>query len=332
MWDPRNPGRPLRKVSINSRSERRDVAESGHYLGCTNGHEIPNDYFSVPSVTIGLLGPTMSMKSHFIAAVAHRLVEDGGLDLDDRTVITGIPATRTDATLYDEYFGLLDAHVPVERTEPVIAGKSPIRSPLSLQMRVVSDRMMGVRRDGNLMLFDAPGEKLVNRAGQREVAPYLMSCSALVVFVDPLQIPSLRELISTTYDPEFREMRYRAKIVNSAAVAIRDFEGLRFGELIDLPLFITISKADLLLDARGDSALREIRSVSRDEQSAIARDCLETHLRGLCTQAEHNFRSVSYSFTSATGCAPANGKFPYVEPWGCDELLLDVLRGVRWPR
>ncbi len=41
--------------------------QAGEFLACPVGHELPDGYLTVPTKTVALVGPSLSMKTHYLA-------------------------------------------------------------------------------------------------------------------------------------------------------------------------------------------------------------------------------------------------------------------------
>jgi hypothetical protein len=297
---------------------------------------VPEDILSTPLHAVGLLGPSMSMKSHFLAAAFGELTENQALaEIDDADVnifATLHPASR------DRFRSSLrlpiDEGQVIRRTE-IWRGSDEVAPPYTLRLEITdASPLRRSEKSAYLAVFDAPGEKLTNQADQATFAPYLTAASALVVFVDPMGIASLRPRLPAR--PDARWSRVDADAVTDCAHVILEYCGAR--RPLPTPVAVVISKADLLATLPEFAAHETLfgrdwfryPAVS-DHVSDVAREFLGDHAPAIPVALRHYFdeTNIRYFFASGTGCEPnEDDTLPHYHPWGCLDVVVWLLRAL----
>jgi hypothetical protein len=190
LIDGRAVGR--RKLS-GGRAFTNEDLQNERFFTCDLGHKLPTDFFETKCVAIAFVGPTMSMKSHLIISTAQRIIDDAALErISDSTLVSASLDEVLDPEVRQNMHRLATQLRVLDRTLPKLNG-SPIRSPVSIRLKPISDRPFALLTPSYLMLFDAAGEKLTRAQDPAKVAPYITNASAIVLLVDPTQIVGVRE-------------------------------------------------------------------------------------------------------------------------------------------
>ena len=296
---------------------------------CPTCHsDLPQRFADAPSRSMALIGTKASGKSHFIAVVLHELEHRIGpsfggslMLLDDAT------RSRVDNDLKPRLYG---AGVVLPATSSVLTS-SAVREPL------VSRLTLGRDAHSNLVFFDAAGEDLESLEILEREGRYVTQSDGLVLLVDPLQIPAVRDDLEGSIElPPVTADVY--KMIGRLAGLLREARGIPAGKPIDVPLAIAISKIDALRgllsdthpvftqvahDGRFDAAVaRTISEALRAETVAWLGERVDTFIK-------HEFASVSYFGVSALGENPIAGRLRNgVSPHRVEDPILWMLD--RW--
>lgn len=329
-------GETLRWDDRRSKDVAFELLRTGRYLSCPRGHELPPDYLKIPSHVVALVGPSRSMKTHFLAVTTHAAVQhDRYGNLGDGYTCSISTSDATDRLLSSTYWPLIETNQALGRTRPQEDAESWVLSPICL--RVDWQYGSADRRNiaaSHLLLFDAPGELVGGTAEQQaRVAPYLTVADLVVFFVDVVQVKEIRRQLPQAVQVEYAQDEYRTDIVNKAVRLIRTKRGLRPNQRVPVPALVLLSKADLLGGATGELARflgsdgRSVTTLGEDEGSALARDLSDAYISGLVPKVQEGFSSHRLLLASALGSQPAgDGSIEELRPFGCDEAFRHILR------
>jgi hypothetical protein len=294
------------------------AVKPGHPVRCECGaptlpicpschHKLPQRFTDAPSRSMALIGTKASGKSHFIAVVLHELEHrvgprfDGNLMLlDDET------RSRVDRDLRPRLF---DSGVVLEATQSVVSDAS-VREPL------VSRLTLGNAPPSNLVFFDAAGEDLEHLDVLEREGRYITQSDGLVLLVDPLQIPKVRDDLAGSIElPPVSADVY--SMLGRLAGLLRSARAIPEGKPIDVPLAIAISKIDALrgilpathpvfslpsYDGRFD------RVTARSISEALRADAVDWLGERLDTFLKHEFSRYAFFGVSALGENPVDGR------------------------
>jgi hypothetical protein len=277
---------------------------------------------------MALIGTKASGKSHFIAVALHELEHRIGprfggslMLLDDAT------RSRVDHDLKPR---LYDAGVVLPATSSVVVDAA-VREPL------VSRLTLGRDTHSNLVFFDAAGEDLESLEVLEREGRYITQSDGLVLLVDPLQIPAVRDDLEGSIElPDVTADVY--KMLGRLAGLMREARGIPSDKPIEVPLAIAISKIDVLRgllsdshpvfalpphDGRFDAAVaRSISESLRAETAGWLGERVDTFLK-------QEFMHVSYFGVSALGENPIAGRLRNgVSPHRVEDPILWMLD--RW--
>jgi hypothetical protein len=326
------------KVIVRSgRLGRRFAAKPGQAVHCDCGaparpvcpschSDLPQRFADAPSRSMALIGTRASGKSHFIAVVLHELEHRIGprfggslMLLDDAT------RRRVDDDLEPR---LYDAGLVLPATSSVITDGA-VRAPL------VSRLTLGPGAHSNLVFFDAAGEDLQSLEVLEREGRYVTQSDGLVLLVDPLQIPAVRDDLQgdgVELPPVTADVY---KMLGRLAALMREARGIPSKKPIEVPLAIAISKIDALRgllsdthpvftlpthDGRFDrSTARTISESMRSETVAWLGARVDTFLK-------EEFRHVAYFGVSALGEQPDGGRLRNgVSPHRVEDPILWML-------
>jgi hypothetical protein len=329
-----------RKVIVrNARFGKAFTVKSGQAVRCDCGaptrpvcpechSALPQRFADAPSRSMALIGTKASGKSHFIAVALHELEHRIGprfggslMLLDDAT------RSRVDHDLKPR---LYDAGVVLPATSSVVVDAA-VREPL------VSRLTLGRDTHSNLVFFDAAGEDLESLEVLEREGRYITQSDGLVLLVDPLQIPAVRDDLEGSIElPDVTADVY--KMLGRLAGLMREARGIPSDKPIEVPLAIAISKIDVLRgllsdthpvfalpahDGRFDAAVaRSISESLRAETAGWLGERVDTFLK-------QEFMHVSYFGVSALGENPIDGRLRNgVSPHRVEDPILWMLD--RW--
>lgn len=207
---------------------------------CPNCHcDLPQRFAEADSRSMALVGTRAAGKSNFIAVTMHELEHRVGpsfggslMMLDDAT------RDRMDNVLIPRLYG---KQLVLEATGSATVNRD-VRQPLVSRLTLGSGRHA---THSNLVFFDAAGEDLQSQKVLEHEARYITRSHGLVLLLDPLQIPAVRDELQGAGDlPPLTADAHT--MLGRIAALLRDERGVRAGEKIDVPLAIALSKVDVL--------------------------------------------------------------------------------------
>lgn len=313
--------------------------KEGLRLTCRVGHVLPDAYGTVPCQTVALVGPSLSMKTHFLAVTSYEALEGTAYARPDpHTTLSFSAPPSTEDLLRDQYFKLLEDHRALGRTRVLEDDESPVRHPICLEVRGAraAASVRGNTWQKHLLLFDAPGEQVAGSArDQARVSPYLREAAAVAFFVDLLQIAKVREELDMTIPADYTG-NYSSTPISKASKLIRDNDRSIAAGAADVDALVVISKADVLQYAKG--ALREhvglsgseLAVLTDTENARLAERLLDIYAPAVVSKVTSGFRSWTFHLASAIGSQPAHdGSVDVVQPFGCDAIFRELLRATR---
>lgn len=301
-----------------------------------NGCLLPPDIEMMDNIVVGMVGGGASGKSHYIAALIDMIGRQAVLDSLGCAAFLPMDDDTRDRYERDYRVPLFDERRPIDFTQR--ATSSARVKPLVYTSVFEGPGASSRQRRVNLSLFDAAGEQMLH---EQEVAVhlrYIANASGLIFMVDPLTIkpiaeglrPHLRPLVQTSPDP--------FQVLHQVYETCRRQQGRRPGDRVDVPIAITIAKADLLRWTTATRGMRlgfleprsqtealdagEIRATSQEVEELLRRFASPA-----LVQIAQRFSRVSYHAVSATGGPPdRTGQFPVVAPWRCVTPLFWLLQ------
>lgn len=286
------------------------------------------------TIVLGLAGGTVSGKSHYIAALLHLLTRTAALQGLGITRVA--PANQDVINRYrTQYAGpLFEQRTPLPGTRPLTTGEENLPLVYSLTIQPAGARRP---REVNLVIFDGSGEQLLDRNEIVEFDRYILHAAAFILMVDPLGLPGVARYLPPQLRIAAPDPTAPHQMLQHIVAFTRQRRGLSPGAPIDVPLAITVAKADLLRYVpRTEMVPKRLRQdVSYADGFRMA-DLLtvsqevEEVLRRLGDQQllseARQFHRVGYFAVSATGGPPlSNGSFAAVTPIRCLDPLVWIL-------
>ncbi|MFW3171332.1 TRAFAC clade GTPase domain-containing protein [Geodermatophilus sp. CPCC 206100] len=296
---------------------------------CPNGHRLPPDHLSRPTVVVGLVGLTGASKSTYLTVLID-LLHEGAL----APLGISVEMDEDSAARFDDYrYRLLVQRRQLPLTLPLL-GESSSPEPFTLVLR--GPGRNGAERSLNLVVFDASGEQLYRSEDMGQYGKFLYAASSVLVILSPGVFPRLRHLA----DPGEESMglaRHTQMVVNLANL-MRTARNLHpDSHLEGVSTAVVLSKADKLrgmpdfpAEALRDTDLAAaplahwFEDVRRNSSRLV--DFLE--LKGgsnLLTAVLGRLPRPTVHAVSATGADAHDGGYPVISPIGCLDPLLVLL-------
>lgn len=295
------------------------------------GYEIPASLRSCESHSVAILGAKEVGKSNYITVLIDELYNKGSGNL----IGTMRPADSNTLGRYRREF-----YAPLYENKTCVQG-TDVGEATPLIYYLTEEQKKGLfarkQRVISLTFFDTAGENLDNDAIMKKHNGYLAESSSLLLLLDPLQIPTVRERLEGS-DIRLPDIRSNPNDILTRVINMIIAEnGLREDEKIDKDLAIVFTKIDAvesLLDA--SSCLKNNSShlqkggfdkVDFEEENGEMQSLVENWVgSGLRSLAEEKFRDVAFFGVSALGSNPdMNNRVPKFRPFRVADPFLWVL-------
>jgi hypothetical protein len=310
---PDSPDGPLEKVCPNENCERRLPQTAGVY----------------DSMMIGLVGARATGKSHYVAALVEELSSSVSARFNCALMaLDGETQRRYDHEFYSRLY------LNCQELPPTPPGAAPLLYELRRAPKTRGGRCTGV----TLALYDQAGETFEDMDEIAASSPYLDRVSGLILFIDPLQIETVRQIVGSSVRLPPRDPQARpAKIIDNVVSVLRKHGQVTEGRQFSTPVAMTFTKADVLRDAGlipDDAAWSDdsmIHDGSYDQElhkatSGIFGQLLLKWAPAAFQGIEVNFEDRAFFGVSATGCASDDqGVYPRIAPWRVEEPVLWLL-------
>lgn len=326
-WSRKNP-KPISGDFI-KRLATRQCPQCQYYL--------PRNIDNTPLLNIAVVGDYASGKSHYIASLIKQLREERVVPEDEYFRMVGMTPTVEDWYDQELLSKLFDAHEPLQRTRPLRPGEKIDPLIYELTFRRSIDHWP---KTVNLAIHDAAGEDFRSPERLVEFSQHVINAAGLIYLIDPVELPEIRKLVERDHPHLVLSSRVRtpSTTFNMIIKMIEDFRGLPAGaKLTNLPIAVTISKADLLRKKRpasnpfvfssnaiyqGGVDLFDLAKVEQDVLDILNNHSGDRSLIPATTTIERkHFLAIS-----ATGMSPdQSGSYPRVEPCRCLDPFLWIL-------
>ena len=312
--------------------------ECGHKTNvrkCPHCHEtLPYDILENDTRVISVVGVANCGKSYYVGSLLRLLRFSGTLSASYGLANYWNPK---DAHQYEDRYeqsfeqGIL---LPgTEKTSDILEKYPPIVVCLSKEIKSRFGKPRLVRY--NYSFFDAAGENFEDPAILASVTPYLQNSTAILLLLDPRQIATVGSAILAQYPylQALEPQKMCRDILNNVIQLLRTERKLVKNNKFTIPLFITISKWDLIANTPG--LLPETLVVNHPDHMVGTYDknivdAINAELRSLVlswdsdllTLAEQNFAEVRFFACSAWGTPGDRGDAPDIKPFRVEDPLL----------
>jgi hypothetical protein len=193
-------------------------------------------------------------------------------------------------------------------------------------------------RSVTLALYDTAGEAFNEAAEVRRVVRYLRVAAGIVLLIDPLQIPEIRQALPRSVPlPEPSANGEPNQIIGNVLGVLEDGKVLESTESLSIPVAVALAKCDVLRDA-GLIEQNRLWNMDRRHIAAFDRQ-LHDDISGMMGEWVHRWSGAAYSTlmrrfsrvaffgVSATGCSldARTNRYPFVSPWRVEDPLLWLL-------
>jgi hypothetical protein len=302
------------------------------YPVCPTCHSrLPQLFSEADSHSMALIGTKDSGKSHYIAVVLHELDHRVGPQLEGSLMLLD---EHTRARVNTELLPrLYKEGVVLAPTQQAHLASSSVSLPLAARLSLGMGKRM---KHSNLVFFDAAGEDLDSLSVLEREARYVTQSDGLILLVDPLQIPAIRNEIRNIAASDLPAISTDPKTMLTRLTALlREARGIPSDRQIEMPLAITLSKLDAIRallpsdhPALGGSLLNAAydRRGAHNLSDTLRADLAAWLGEGFDRFVRQNFANVGYFAMSALGEAPSGGRITHgVAPQRVEEPVLWML-------
>jgi hypothetical protein len=193
-----------------------------------------------------------------------------------------------------------------------------VESAKAFSFFVENDKLQPKRE---IRLYDIDGESFVNNT-ENEIQLQYEYSQGIILIIDPLTIPTVRNALDSTaseIDKNSVGTIDTEIVINSFINKINDVIGRKQDALINVPVAVVISKADMagMQEFLNEDMIYDIidkKSLEMDRYSdiedAIVRQFLNKNdMQNLVKSIDTNFKSSRYFFCSAIGHVREGGKY-----------------------
>jgi hypothetical protein len=276
------------------------------------GKDLLREYIDSGGRNIAVIGSSDSGKSTWVGVLVHEFQRGDvsarftGMSLDLLGEASRLRYARDFAT------PLFDEGRPVNPT-PTALRTTP--EPLMFSLRFQRQRRIGPARVAPVVtvFYDTAGEDVARAQAMDQLISYLDAAEGIVLLLDPVQMPRVREMIGTTTKSGFTEQLH---VVNRLGELLRERGRGGSTKLLRTPLAIALTKVDLLRDTFGPES--PLRRPSRHDGVYDEHDGRDVHeeIRSWLDRwydpafdrtVANAFRTYRYFGLSALGAAPVSG-------------------------
>ncbi len=230
------------------------------YRICPACHSrLPVGFGKVDSRLIAMIGAKQSGKTVFMTVLIHELKHRVGRNLDIAIMGSDEATIRSFDRDYDER--LYRRHALPEGTQRVAARS--LRQPLVFSMTMEQQRRLASRRERHTIFsfFDTAGEDLISTESVELNARYLSSADAVILLLDPLQMPGARAQALTGtilpdsaapgFDSPFNVLSRITHLLRTSPTGqppqrIHPYPRARSSQRIQTPIAVAFAKLDSL--------------------------------------------------------------------------------------
>ncbi|GHV54083.1 hypothetical protein FACS1894181_17980 [Bacteroidia bacterium] len=306
---------------------------------CQECHfELPYTFGSYQDETFSVIGLKESGKSHFIGMLVKIFARQIG---DPFRVSMEIVHDNISAKFKNIYGRNLESGAVIRENDGAKIDNE-VRKPLIYKLLFRKKGLLGGKKlkVATMSLFDNAGEDLFDESTMRQVNQCVFNSTGIILIIDPLQLPPVREELKVKNVSLPKEHANNAKggtkeILTRVAKLIREQKNISENQLIDTPIAICFSKSDALKDIIGegnsmmfqesshDGVLNkeDIMGISNEIESFI----LSWDDTGIVTQIKNNFKNHCFFGFSALGTNPEEGRINALRPLRVEDPFLWLL-------
>ncbi len=327
-------GKPFRPAG-NSKNPRCDVCGQPLMTKCCPkcGFELPMNIGTAKSYPIAIIGAKESGKSNFVAVLINQLKNDIGRAFECSLMACG---DKTINRYKSEFYNPLYRHKTCVRGSDA-GDVDPLIYSLLFQKKTGGFFRKSVQNDAiSLTFFDTAGENLDSLASMRTFNSYLSHTSGIILLLDPLQLPAVRdELEGKIRLPE--ENTDVTDLLTRTIEVIRTQESLDQTRKINIPIAIAFTKIDAVDELLDPSSCLKNDSVhirrgcfdkndfndANEEMQSLVENWMGSELLQM---VDLNFSRYGFFGLSALGSNPdVDNKIPKFRPFRVADPFLWLL-------
>jgi hypothetical protein len=291
--------------------------------------KLPRTAGEQTDLIIGLVGAVAAGKSHYIATLVRRLGED--LYGPFGAALSGLTDETTHRYRVEFQEPLYEMGQEVRKT-----GSNP--PPLLYELSFEGKHVRRV----TLSLYDADGSDFNAMDSVVDYASYLRLAAGVLLLIDPLQIPIVRQLVAGKAKlPKLDSRVDPAVIIGNLIGFLANNQLLNNHGKFDTPVAVVLTKCDALLDAglikphttwaNFDRRHQDYYDLAMHEgMSGMFEELVQTWSPGAYSQIKVNFSRHAFFGVSATGCSSDEKlHFPLIAPRRVEDPLLWLLQEMR---
>lgn len=276
------------------------------------GRDLLREYVDSGGRTIAVIGSSDSGKSTWVGVLVHEFQRGdvsarfAGMSLDLLGENSRVRYARDFAT------PLFEEGRPVHQT-PSALRSAP--EPLMFSLRFPRPRRLRPARVVPVVtvFYDTAGEDVARAQAMDQLISYLDAAEGIVMLLDPVQMPEVRDLVGATARTGFTDQLH---VVNRLGELLRERARGPVGRRLRTPLAIALTKVDLLRDTLGPGS--PLRRPSRHDGVYDEEDGRDVHeeVRGWLDRwydpafdrtVANAFQTYRYFGLSALGAPPVSG-------------------------
>ncbi|MFD8994565.1 hypothetical protein [Streptomyces abikoensis] len=220
---------------------------------CRRCHsDLPSDYCDQDSRIIALVGAKATGKSTYITVLVNELRHRVGGAYRASLAAMGADTQRRDRDMAAELYERL--HLPGATRPAALGFNDPLLYRLSVPSRGrfgVGGKYTGNKHTGSrhtaLVFFDAAGEDLSNAAAMDRYTAYLAAADGIILLVDPLQLPSVRDELAGGDGPPLPAVETPPQqIAADIAAQLRGHGRAGSRGRLSTPVAVALTKTDML--------------------------------------------------------------------------------------
>lgn len=285
-----------------------------------------------PDHIIAILGGSESGKSHYFTVLIHLLENQLGYHFNAHLSKADDETTRLFRTEYYE-------RLFVQKTELNLTPETE-KYRLLFRLNFGRKNTFGHQKNRPLTLafYDIAGEHLNTSASITTETQYIRHAAGIIFLLDPLQLPTLRDLMKGSVDLPTLKMN-PADILNNIVGEFRKEGGVGEKATIKTPIAICLSKMDQLrpLFPNDNVIFTPHQHKGAFDFSDFERVDGEVRLKlkewlvtNLIQVAEHNFKTKAFFALSALGQSPDpdTKKLGIIQPMRVEDPFLWILKNL----
>lgn len=314
----------------------REMTEKLAALQCPGCKKpLPHRFEEIEQFIIAIIGDVGSGKSHYIAALINELKREAGQKTIRYARFSAASPEIEDRYQADYYIPLFKKKHQLPHTS---VATETMNYPLIYQMRLLGKSSHDSVKTIYLLFYDAAGEDYKNQVRMVQYSRYVLRASAIIILADPLSMPGIVDALPPEQQPDPDSLSSFTPSERAYQI-IETFErakSLPEGSLLETPVAITISKADLLEYVGGlghnytflqkptyqDKLSDQLFQKVNDE----VKELLQQHGDSGLLHLSEEFVNTCFFAISATGSSPDDqGNFNAIKSNRCLDPLFWIL-------